>query len=60
MMTNLKKQSSSRVERYPKILFVLSRCMITEDDGSRDLYSWSHMHVYERDEVVWTTRQWRR
>jgi hypothetical protein len=55
MMTNLKKQSSSRVERYPKILFVLSRCMITEDDGSRDLYSWSQMHVYERDEVVWTT-----
>jgi hypothetical protein len=41
MMTNLKKQSSSHVEHYPKTLFVLSQCRIAEDDTSGDPLSQS-------------------
>jgi ribosomal protein L20A (L18A) len=37
---------------FPKTLFALSRCRITEDDGSRDLLSRSQMHIDERDEVA--------
>jgi hypothetical protein len=41
----------------PKILFALSRCRITEDDGSGDLLSRSQMHVDERDEVASAVQQ---
>jgi hypothetical protein len=51
-MKNLKKRASSREDRFPKILFALFRCRITEDDGSEDLLSWSQMHVDEWDKVA--------
>jgi hypothetical protein len=51
-MTNLMKQSSSHIECFPKTLFVISRCRIAEDDGSRDLLSQSQMHVDDRDEEL--------
>jgi hypothetical protein len=50
-MKNWKKQVSSHEERFPKTLFALSRCRITEDDASRDLLSRSQMHIDERDEA---------
>jgi hypothetical protein len=46
-MKNFKKQASSREYHFLKILFVLSRCRIAEDDGSEDLLSRSQMHVDE-------------
>lgn len=33
----LRKRSRSRVWRFPKTLFAISRCMIAEGDGSGDL-----------------------
>jgi hypothetical protein len=51
-MTNLEKLSSSHIERFPKILFTLSWCRITKDDGSRDLLSRSQMHIDDQDEVA--------
>jgi hypothetical protein len=54
------KRVSSREDRFPKTLFALSRCMITEDDGSRDLLSRSQMHVDERDEVASAVQQQKR
>jgi hypothetical protein len=35
----LTKQASSREDRFPKTLFTISWCRITEDDGSGDLLS---------------------
>jgi hypothetical protein len=52
VVKNLKKRVSSREDRFPKPLFALSRCRITEDDGFRDLLSRSSMHIDERDEEV--------
>jgi hypothetical protein len=60
VMKNLKKRVSNREDRFPKTLFVISRCRIVEDDGSGDLLSRSHMHVDERGEVVLATHQRRR
>jgi hypothetical protein len=60
MMMNLTKRASSHVERFPKILFALSRCRIAEDDGSRDLLSQSQVHAGDRDEVVLAAQQQRR
>jgi hypothetical protein len=54
------KRVSSREDRFLKTLFALSRCMITEDDGSRDLLSRSQMHVDERDEVASAVQQQKR
>jgi hypothetical protein len=45
-MMNLEKRLSSHVERFPKTLFALSWCRITEDDGSGDLLSQSQMHLF--------------
>jgi hypothetical protein len=33
------EQASNHEDRFPKTLFTLSRCRITEDDGSGDLPS---------------------
>jgi hypothetical protein len=60
MMKNLKKRASSHEDRFPKVLFVLYRCRIAEDDGSRDLLSRLQMHIDERDEVALALQQWRR
>jgi hypothetical protein len=60
MMKNLKKRARSHEDHFPKILFVLSWCGITKDDGSRDLFSWSQMHVDEQDEVALSAQQQRR
>jgi hypothetical protein len=60
MMKNLKKRASSRKDHFPKTLFILSRCRIIEDDGSRDLLSRSQMHIDERDAVALVTQQRRR
>jgi hypothetical protein len=51
-MKNLKKRVSSHEDRFPKTLFILSRCRIAKDDSSRDLFSRSKMHIDERDEVA--------
>lgn len=34
-LTKMRKEWSSRVERFPKILFALSRCITVEDEGFR-------------------------
>jgi hypothetical protein len=60
MVENLMKRASSREDRFPKTLFALSRCRITEDDGSGDLLSRSQMHVDERDEVASAAQQQKR
>jgi hypothetical protein len=39
VVKNLKKQESSRKDRFPKTLFALSRCRIAEDNGFEDLLS---------------------
>jgi hypothetical protein len=52
VVKNLKKRASSREDRFPKTLFTLSRCKITEDDDSGDLLSQSQMHVDEWGEVL--------
>jgi hypothetical protein len=52
VVNNLMKRASSREDRFPKILFALSRCRIAEDDGFRDLLSRLQMHVDGRDEVA--------
>jgi hypothetical protein len=52
MVKNLMKRTSSRENHFSKILFTVSRCRITEDDGSGDLLSRLQMHVDERDEVA--------
>jgi hypothetical protein len=57
---DLKKQASSREDRFPKTLFALSRCRITEHDGSRDLLSRSQMHIDEWDEVALAAQHRRR
>jgi hypothetical protein len=59
-MKNLKKQASSREDRFLKTLFALSRCRITEHDGSRDLLSRSQMHIDERDKVALAAQHRRR
>jgi hypothetical protein len=57
LVKNLTKRASSHEDRFPKTLFTLSRCMIAEDDGSRDLLSQSQMHVDEQDEVASVAQQ---
>jgi hypothetical protein len=57
MMKNLMKRASSHKDRFPNTLFTLSRCRITEDDGSGDLLSQSQMHIDERDEEVLAVQQ---
>jgi hypothetical protein len=52
VVENLTKRASSHEDRFPKTLFALHRCRITEDNGSRDLLSRLQMHVNERDEVA--------
>jgi hypothetical protein len=61
VVKNLMKQVSSHEDHFPKTLFTLSRCRITEDDGSGDLLSQSQMHVDEWDKVVSAAQQqmWR-
>jgi hypothetical protein len=53
-MKNLKKRASSYEDRFPKMLFALSRCRIAEDNDSGDLLSRSQMHADEQDEVALT------
>jgi hypothetical protein len=48
----LDEASEQSRRSFPKTLFALSRCRITEDDGFRDLLSRSQMHIDERDEVA--------
>jgi hypothetical protein len=60
VVKNLTKRASSREDRFPKILFALSRCMIAKDDGSGDLLSRLQLHVDERDEVALAAQQRRR
>jgi hypothetical protein len=60
VVKNLMKRASSREDRFPKTLFALSQCRITEDDGSGDLLSQSQMHVDERDEVASAAQQQKR
>jgi hypothetical protein len=60
VMKNLMKRASSYEGRFPKTLFILSRCRITEDDGSGDMLSRSQMHVDEQDEVGSATQQQKR
>jgi hypothetical protein len=60
VMMNLEKRSSSHLEHLPKTLFILSRCRIIEDDGSRDLLSRSQMHIDERDKVALVAQEQRR
>jgi hypothetical protein len=57
VVKNLKKRASSHENHFPKTLFTLSRCRITEDDGPEDLLSQSQMHVDERDEVTLAAQQ---
>jgi hypothetical protein len=52
MVKNLTKRAGSREDRFSKTLFDLSRCRITENDGSGDLLSQSQIHIDEQDEVV--------
>jgi hypothetical protein len=54
------KRASSHEDRFPKTLFALSRCRITEDDSSEELLSRSQMHVDKRDEVASTAQQQKR
>jgi hypothetical protein len=51
-MKNLKKQASSREDRFKKILFAISQYRIAKDDGFRDMLSRSQMYVDKWDEVV--------
>jgi hypothetical protein len=60
VVKNLKKQVSSSEDRFPKMLFTLSRCRIAEKDGFGDLLSRSQMHVDKWDEVVLAAQQQRR
>jgi hypothetical protein len=60
MMKNLKRWVSSREYHFPKTLLTLPQCRITEDDGCRDLLSWSWMHVDEQDKVALVVQQQRR
>jgi hypothetical protein len=60
VMKNLKKPASSRKDRFAKTLFIISYCMIAEDNGFGELLFRSRMHVSERDEVALETQQWRR
>jgi hypothetical protein len=60
VMKNLKKRVSSHEDRFPKTLFVLSRCRIIEDSSSGDLLSQSQMHINEQDEVALAAQQRRR
>jgi hypothetical protein len=57
MMKNLMKRASSHKDHFPNTLFTLSRCRITEDDGSGDLLSQSQMHIDKRDEEVLAVQQ---
>jgi hypothetical protein len=60
VVKNLMNRASSHENRFPKILFALSRCRIAEDDGFGDLLSRSQMHVDEWDEVASAAQQqWR-
>jgi hypothetical protein len=43
---------SSHEDRFLKILFALSRCRITEDDGFGDLLTRSQVYVDEQGEVA--------
>jgi hypothetical protein len=51
-MLNLEKQIDQLWRSLPKTLFALSQWWVAESNGSRDLLSWSQMHIDERDEVV--------
>jgi hypothetical protein len=57
VVKNLTKRVSSYEDRFPKTLFVLSRCRIAEDDGFGDPLSQSQMHVDECDEVASAAQQ---
>jgi hypothetical protein len=57
VVKNLTKRVSSHEDRFPKTLFALSRCRITEDDDFGDLLSRSQMRVDERDKVGSATQQ---
>jgi hypothetical protein len=57
VVKNLKKRASSREDRFPKTLFDLSRCRITQDDGFTDLLSRLWMQVDEWDEQVLAAHQ---
>jgi hypothetical protein len=60
VLKNLKKRASSHKDRFPKTLFALSQCRITEDNGSGDQLSRSWMHVDKQDEVALAAQQQRR
>jgi hypothetical protein len=45
------KWLSRHIECFPKTLFTLSCCRITEDDGFGDLVSRSQVHANNRDEA---------
>jgi hypothetical protein len=57
VVKNLTKRAGSREDRFSKTLFGLSRCRITENDGSGDLLSQSQIHIDEQDEVVLPAQQ---
>jgi hypothetical protein len=52
VMKNLKKRASNCEDYFLKTLFVLSRCRITEDNGSGELLSRSQLHIDEWDKVA--------
>jgi hypothetical protein len=56
----LEEESEQSWRSFPKTLFTLFRCRITDDDGFEDLLSRSQMHVDERDEVALAAQQLRR
>jgi hypothetical protein len=60
VVKNWTKRASSHEDRFPKILFALSWCRITDDVGSKDLLSRSQMHIDKRDEVASTAQQQKR
>jgi hypothetical protein len=60
VVKNLMKRVSSHEYRFPKTLFALSRCRITEDDDFRDLLSRSQIHIDEWDEVPSVVQQQKR
>jgi hypothetical protein len=57
VVKNLTKRACGREDRFSKTLFGLSRCRITENDGSGDLLSQSQIHIDEQDEVVLPAQQ---
>jgi hypothetical protein len=60
VVKNWTKRVSSHEYRFPKTIFALSWCRITDDVGSKDLLSRSQMHIDKRDEVASTAQQQKR